>query len=212
MGTDHVFHKRKNAVKKLKKARREKKNILIVCEGSKTELNYFKSFPKRGSVDITILGKGSSSLKLVQQAQKLNKDFKKEWGFSYDKVWCVFDRDASNKNREKCQFNSAVQKAESHKFGIAYSNDSFELWFLLHFELTQTQIGREDCIKRLEQHLGSKYEKSNPDMYSILVDKQSVAIKNAKSLLKHYSSSDQPADRNPCTTVHFLVEELNSLQ
>ena len=43
-----------------------------------------------------------------------------------------------------------------------------------------------------------------------LLPKQNKAIKNAKRLMKKYSNSTPPADKNPSTTVFELVEELNT--
>ena len=45
-------------------------------------------------------------------------------------------------------------------------------------------------------------------MYKELKDKQEIAILNATQLMAHYSPID-PANNNPSTTVHILVQELN---
>jgi predicted metalloprotease with PDZ domain len=47
----------------------------------------------------------------------------------YDQLWCVFDKDDFNDN----DYNAAIQIAEVNNFEVAYSNQSFEYWFLLHF-------------------------------------------------------------------------------
>ena len=57
---------------------------------------------------------------------------------SSDFVWIVFDRDRSDKDDEDIgkaiNFNGALTKAKKHNFEVAYSNDAFELWLLLHLE------------------------------------------------------------------------------
>ncbi len=65
---------------------------------------------------------------------------------------------------------------------MAYSNECFELWYILHFHYWNSANPREDYHKRLTQDIGSKYQK-NISLYHAIKDKQSVAIKNAKKLL-----------------------------
>ncbi len=61
----------------------------------------------------------------------------------------------------------------------------------------------------LTELLGHKYQKNSETIYEKLKDKQENAIKNAKRLLKEYKPPNPESD-NPSTTVHLLVEELNS--
>lgn len=173
-----------------------KQRFLIVCEGAKTEPNYFKSFrvPK---VVIEIQGLGYNPSKLVEEAKVLKSED------DYDQVWCVFDRD----NVPKQDFNSAIFSAKSSNIQVAYSNEAFELWYVLHFEFLNTGIPREDYFKKLTFLLGKKYEKNSKTIYDDLIEKQDTAIKNAKKLLEEYPHS-KPEQDNPSTTVHLLVEQL----
>ncbi|MFW9261930.1 RloB family protein [Nostoc sp. CALU 546] len=81
-----------------------KQRFLIVCEGAKTEPNYFRSFrvPKN-VVEIDVQGLGENPSKLVQSAKELNKQE------GYDQVWCVFDRDSWTTE----DFNNAIKNAEN---------------------------------------------------------------------------------------------------
>ncbi len=187
--------------------REVKQRFLIVCEGAKTEPNYFKSFrvPKN-VVEIEIKGLGENPSKLVQSAKELaNQD-------EYDQVWCVFDRDDWSLE----DFNNALIQAKSlddnkstnYSFKVAYSNEAFELWYVLHFELLNTGIPRCDYIRKLDRLLNHKYHKNSEIIYAELLDKQNVAIKNATNLLQQYDPST-PVKNNPSTTVHLLVQELN---
>ncbi len=173
-----------------------KQRFLIVCEGAKTEPNYFKSFrvPK---VVIEIQGLGENPSKLVQSANELKSEDE------YDQVWCVFDRDDWTKQ----DFNNAITSAEKYGFKVAYSNEAFELWYVLHFEFLNTGIPREDYFKKLTSLLGKKYEENSKTIYDDLMDKQDTAIKNSKKLLEQYKPS-KPEQDNPSTTVHLLVEQL----
>jgi hypothetical protein len=174
-----------------------KQRFLIVCEGEKTEPNYFRSFrvPK---LVVDVKGFGENPSKLVERAiQESKLD-------AYDQIWCVFDRDSWTFN----DFNGAIAAAQKLKFKVAYSNESFELWYILHFEFLNVGISRKDYNKRLTALLGRKYEKKGGDMYDELFSKQATAIANAEKLLSQYDRPD-PAINNPSTTVHLLVKELN---
>lgn len=128
--------------------RKPKQRFLIVCEGEKTEPNYFRYFRVPKEV-IDVKGVGENPSKLVNSA--------KEYAESedYDQVWCVFDRD----DWPKQDFNNAIRNAEDQGFKVAYSNEAFELWYVLHFEFLNTGIPRKDYMKKLDKHLGYKYQK-----------------------------------------------------
>lgn len=121
----------------------------------------------------------------------------------FDQVWCVFDRDDFYDN-----FNNAIFRAKNIGFRIAYSNEAFELWYLLHFIYFDSSITRVDYIRKLNEHLDIEYKKNSTEMYEILLPNQSVAINRAKRLLSNYTGAN-PNKEEPSTTVHLLVEDLN---
>ncbi|MEL6603094.1 MAG: RloB family protein [Cyanobacteria bacterium J06614_10] len=174
-----------------------RQRFLIVCEGVETEPNYFKRFrvPK---LVVDAKGLGVNPSQLVDKAKDLRK--KDE----YDQVWCVFDRDSFPEQ----DFNNAVKNALEEKFRVAYSNEAFEVWYILHFQYLNTGIDRRQYKQKLTQLLGFEYEKNSDLMYESLLDRQQVAIKNSTKLLEEYEPHN-PAKNNPSTTVHLLVEELN---
>lgn len=126
-------------------------------------------------------------------------------------------------------FNNALKDAKSKRkdlnIEVAYNNDSFELWYLLHFNYRDTAILRDEIIKKVIEELKKvephKFAKLNKDnikekkytqmIFDTLLDKQETAINNAKNLLSFYGSSHNPEQDNPSTTVHRLVETLNNL-
>ncbi|MEH2350880.1 MAG: RloB family protein [Nostoc sp.] len=176
-----------------------RQRFLIVCEGAKTEPNYFRSFrvPKNVA-EIDVLGLGQNPSKLVQSAKELKKQGE------YDQVWCVFDRDSWTTE----DFNNAIKNAKDQGFEVAYSNEAFELWYVLHFEFLNTGIPRNDYLKKLTSLFGRTYQKNSETIYDELFEKQAIAIKNAENLLKQYNPHIPDKD-NPSTTVHLLVKELN---
>jgi RloB-like protein len=187
-----------NGYSKRKVENREpKETFLILCEGEKTEPNYFKSFHVV-SAKVYIKGFGGNPSRLIEETKKLNNED------DYDQVWCVFDRDDWTKE----DFNNAIINAEKEGFKVAYSNEAFELWYVLHFEFLNTGIPRKDYIQKLDKLLGHKYQKNSKAIYDEIQNLQATAIKNAENLLNQYQPKNSGND-NPSTTVHLLVKELN---
>lgn len=180
--------------------REPKSRFLIICEGERTEPNYFKSFRvPRDVIVVEIHGTGYNTLSLVKKAIELRNTDP-----GYDQVWCVFDRDSFPAQ----DFNEALTLAERENLKVAYSNEAFELWYLLHFHYFNSAIIRQQYIAKLNDLLGTVYRKNRSDIYTILLDKQALAIKHAEQLLQEYLPS-RPERDNPSTTVHLLVKELN---
>lgn len=173
-----------------------RQSFLIVCEGTETEVHYFNAFRVPGQV-FYVKGTATNTFQVVEEALRLRKEEK------YDQVWCVFDRDDFPAEH----FNRALEMAQAHGIDVAYSNQSFELWFVLHFEFLNSAIDRAAYLKKLEGHLGRKYQKCEPNMYKILLSRMNRAISQAEMLLNSYQPS-HPAEDDPSTTVHHLVREL----
>lgn len=187
----------RNGIKK-----KRKPPILIVCEGEKTEKLYFEAF-RVTSVVTHVVGKGFNTLSLVKEAIRI-RDEAKDDGIHYTKVWCVFDKDSFSAD----SVNAAHALAKKSKIETAYSNEAFELWFLLHFSYFNTGLSRSEYKHKLPQLLGLSYEKNLNNMYLMLLSRQQVAIKNAERLALQYASPNFPGD-NPFTQVHLLVKQLN---
>ncbi|WP_233244214.1 RloB family protein [Brumimicrobium oceani] len=189
------------------------KIILIVCEGQ-TEKLYFESFPvltlKVEAVDL----KGQSKLKLIESTTLMLKSKDVE----YDEVWCVFDMDLRNGEREFSDFDNAISKGRTLGYKIAYSNDSFELWYYLHYNYTEQKHHRKFYYKFLGERWGLNYEKSgksyrfSKSIYLKLEEdaeaSQENAIENGRRLLN--IQSDLPFhQQNPVSLVYQLVVYLN---
>lgn len=174
--------------------------FLIVCEGKQAEPNYFRRFRVNATViDLQVIGLGNNTLSLVERTCELMRED------DYAQVWCVFDRDSFSAE----QFNAALDLAQRHNIQVAYSNEAFELWYLLHFDYHNTALSRSQYCNMLTKRLGIPYRKNDPDIYDRLADRQSTAIQNAQRLLDFYGPGHNPECDNPCTTVHQLVQELN---
>lgn len=189
---------------KKRKQRQLIDTVLIVCEGKATEPNYFKKFPQADVKPFVVKGTGKNTLSLVQEAERLQGEGAQE-GKRYNQVWCVFDMDSF-----KAHFTNAIDSALSKNFNMAYSNEAFELWYLLHFAYHDAALSRTQYEEKLTECLGRKYKKNDKELYEALLDKQPKAMRNAEKLLNSYSKQN-PELNNPCTTVHRLVQTLNDL-
>ena len=107
-----------------KPARTRKRNpvVYLICEGSETEIRYFKRFRSRGcNIDIIpISSQYKSADRLVQKAKATmgNNPYYPDEG---DSIWCVFDRD-DNSNEVLLR---AKQSAAKEGYRLVYSNPSF---------------------------------------------------------------------------------------
>lgn len=190
-----------------------RKSILIVCEGQ-TEKLYFESFPVLGlKVEAIDLG-GQSKTKLVENTQKIVEDS----GYNYDEIWCVFDMDFKNGANEYADFDNAIEKARKLEYNVAYSNDSFELWFYLHYNKIEAQQLRTFYYEQLSQKFGINYERDgkryafSQKIYELLVNDNNASQERAIQYAKELYESQQDLayhNQNPVSTVYKLVEMLN---
>jgi len=183
----------------------EKESFLIICEGENTEPEYFKAFRLSSArvKTISYTNKGNA-LNFVNAAiAEKNKR-----GNDFDNYWVVFDMDANSKQN----FNSAIQLAKANKLEVAYSNQAFEFWYLLHFSYIQCKIHRRLYKRKLDELLPFTYDKDKDTakkMYAALLSKQSDAIVNATNVYDEIGNHQSPADEESSTTVYKLVEALN---
>jgi hypothetical protein len=122
----------------------------------------------------------------------------------------------------KNEFNNAVQRCQHTKpvIGCAWSNEAFELWYLLHFHFYNHSMSRKNYQDAIEENLkpilgpAYRYQKNSADMYDLLKEHGSLdgAIRNAKRLAQNYEKREDYANQNPCTMVWRLVEELLGLK
>ena len=185
--------------------RLEKETFMIICEGENTEPEYFKSFRLSSATIKTISypNKGNAVNFVNAAIAEKNKR-----GNYFDNYWVVFDMDANSKQN----FNSAIQLAKANKLEVAYSNQAFEFWYLLHFSYIQCKIHRRLYKRKLDELLPFTYDKDKDTakkMYAALLSKQSDAIVNATNVYDEIGNHQSPADEESSTTVYKLVEALN---
>lgn len=192
------------------------KYFLIICEGKNTEPEYFKSFPVK-SAEIKSFGTGRSKSSLVDYTIKI---LRKE-NLVSNEIWIVFDMDIQPQNidQQKEDLNIAIAKAAKENLNVVFSNDAFEVWFLLHYSYFDNQGTRHEYYDKLSQLWNCNYEKEAKKaafctkIYHILENdnraNQEKAIKWAEKL-HNKQINETYFDKNPYTGVYRLVKELNN--
>ncbi|MCF0049230.1 RloB family protein [Dyadobacter sp. LJ53] len=222
--------------------------FIIFCEDEVSEPVYFKYF-ETALIKVNLIGNQKSKTDHVIKALAhcYQEDYmERKGGIDYLKqqetqVWCVFDRDDTKiegkQAVENVSFNESITTAEGRGLKVAWSNDAFELWILLHFEELKAELNyadRETYYQRLTDIFEQMPDK-NEDLVKVLAIKNSnykqhfkreknfrnavrpylvsktlLAIERAKALEKTHdvAPAKNYSDRIPCTMVHYLVEEL----
>lgn len=184
-----------------------------MCEGEKTEPNYFRAFTERWSEvkEIKVAGCGCSTCQLIIEAKKLREKLERERMVPFDRVWLVFDKD------EFKDFNKAIADAKKEGMNCAWSNQAFELWYVLHFQYLDTGVDRKQYIEMIEDKVRKasksktfKYKKNDVGFYQILHEhgNEDFAFKNAEKLRNRHKGKVDYAAHNPRTEVDLLVNEL----
>ena len=198
---------------RLKSKRRAPANYLIVCEGKKTEPNYFNGLKRKinekygNKVDVLIpnidvKGTGMNTTSLVKYTQKTVNHANKVYG----QVWVVFDKDDYSDE----QFNQAIKNCD---YNVAWSNPNFELWLLSHLKRVSKVMSKDEILDELDKEfqrngLGT-YKKNDGKIFEKVTKdrKLDIAIKNCEYMEK-LNKNGQASDRNPMTRVYKIVDGL----
>lgn len=218
--------------------------FIIFCEDSVCETSYFRSFIDLPYVNVGVIGGQKAGFENVINAIaycKANELFSSDETIDSNSglsVWCVFDRDIeeTEDTKKDISFDESIKTAASHNVKVAWSNDCFELWVLLHFtEIDKNFTGRNDyydfltnyfkgidlnkdrliralshpsfCYKKDLKHLNNFNEIVLPLLKNEKL--MNIAIKRAEAIDKRYHDDNLPPhSMNPCTKVYLLVQAL----
>lgn len=197
-----------------RRARKARLYFLVVCEGGKTEPNYFKSFNDAGGgIVVEVVGLGANTMSVVDKAVEL------KGGGRYDRVWAVFDRDDFPKD----SFDNAIGRAEAHGVSCAWSNEAFELWLLYHFVNVTAPMRRADYAAAINAAVNAavnasprrgggrkfSYAKNDAGIRGVVEEYGSVddAIRFAEAQSRSFDDRRYSL-HNPCTMVFRLVRQL----
>ena len=219
---EQLFYKRGAKREERKKATKEllSETWLFVCEGSKTEPNYIRSLVKHANsmsslrdLKIKVVGEGKSTRALIKSVDDLLSeidDVKRNNDIPFGKIFVLFDKDSFGED----DFDNAIKMATSRGYTPIWSNECFELWYILHYEYLDADIGREAYNKKLDKLLGIKNYKDHKslDVFSIIYSPNRIkdALRNSENLNNNSCHESSNAKRVPCTQMHNLIQELEN--
>lgn len=207
---------------RIEKWRKYRMFILVVCEDQNTEPTYIRTFEHlfpEHTLYLKVAGVGKDPLGVVLSAVEKCKELSGFTKRDIDEVWVVFDKDDADLNQTRIdRFNSAFTIANKNNFKIAWSNEVFELWLLLHFvEVDPTKplprLEVYNCLKDSINHLvGTEVIIDGHSNIEILRYLQSHgseenAILRAETLQRHHIKTPALA-ANPATMMHLLIKTL----
>lgn len=190
---------------------------MIVSEGTKTEPIYIRGFVDKvnghfkgitAKPHIVVYGTGRNTNGLIRFVDKMIADG--EWAH-YKKIWLMYDKDDfPPANFDNTQFEAEARKNPT--MAVAWSNESIELWFLLHFEDYNANNGRKQYIDKLNRYFD--YSKTREDLYEVLNKKGSLEDAKRRARKKYQEFLEAKVSSMsamvPATRVYELVEELES--
>ncbi|VTP93182.1 RloB family protein [Sphingobacterium daejeonense] len=219
-------------------------NVLIFTEDEVSEKYYFEWF-QNNDLKVTVFPNQKSGIKniinIISHCEKEEIIYKSSRNGSYKikdgfEIWSVFDKDSyrESPNRDSdISYNIAIDYAIKSGFNVAWSNDCFELWILLHFfdeenvldlmhrdqiydELSKIFFEyRENKEIPLESFRYNEYFKKQVRFINIvrfnILPNTELAINRAERLFSKFEEKKSFSEINPCTTVFELVKKLLSL-
>lgn len=193
----------------------------IYCEGANTEPEYFKAFPVNPATRVVAEGFGRQRISLVNfaiaQWRAQGFLFGQKHYSTTRQLWVVFDYDWRGDDNECQDYSAAIQMAQANGIEVAYSNDAFELWILLHYQNLYASTHRAVLYQKLSAHMGTNYLRDGKgldfakSLYKTLEPMQKTALHNAELLFTHQTPLGL-CQQNPITRVHELVNALNKFK
>jgi len=186
-------------------APRALQRVLILCEDTESSVLYFKKF-KTNPREVTVecVGTGMNTDGLVEEAIKLKENAEKARK-PYQQIWVVFDKDSFPADH----FGRTRDLVRAHReITLCWSNECFEVWYLLHFNFFDTPVDRHALGGQISAKTGIRYEKGNADTYDHLKEHMQKALQHARKLESVNATTYGDRYRNPSTRVHKLVELL----
>ncbi|MDQ7759404.1 RloB family protein [Xanthomonas sontii] len=188
-----------------------KVEVVIACEGTVTEPDYFQKcigYYGAGLVRLRILPRTGVPMTVVKAAvaEKEKLQLKARKAPLADRipfsVWAVFDRDEHD-------VEPAFALARTNKIGLAFSNPCFELWPLLHLNQEYgAQEGRHEVQRHLNLVMPGYHHTNNARVdFEMMKSHVGAAISRAAHLNISRENEGCP-NGCPSTTVGNLVQKI----
>ena len=155
---------------------------------------------------IVVYGTGRNTNGLIRFVDK--RISSGEWKH-FQKIWLVYDKDDfPSDNFDNTQFEA--EGRENPKISVAWSNESIELWFLLHFQDYVADNGRAQYIEKLNEYFD--YSKTREDLYDVIMKKGSLedAKRRARKMYEEFINAGETSmsAMAPATRMYELIGEL----
>jgi hypothetical protein len=224
--------------------------FIIFCEDEVSEPAYLRTFAVHGSVKVNAIENQKQHWHNLQNAladcerngliESIGGSHRIKENATIN-IWSAYDRDMESEvvddtvMKNDIHFTNAIAQSNNIGIKVAWSNDVFELWILLHFEMipTGTRLHRNYIYERLTRILKElpnssegmdvitskanfdykSYFKKRGNFIShilplLTAERRETAISNALKLEACFNDNLLFHNRNPYTTIHHLVHDL----
>lgn len=205
---------------------RSTKRYLIVVEGKKTEMDYFRKINAerislgRTKVHVEVVHSGGTDPETLvnfaksKEAERIQRG-KKGLQKAYDEIWVVMDtEEESHTRRTQLHTLDSFNNPGESTGRAAISCITFDAWLFLHVRRWNRPMTKDKIKRDQEECFQERYEKALPmkledlkgwDFFNLVEE----AVANAKLLeAENLRNSPDVKHPNPSTTVHHLVEKL----
>ena len=140
----------------------------------------------------------------MQQAQKLlnNPKMRKFQNSKIEQVYIIFDKDDLSLQN----LRDAKKEAERLGYEIGFSNESIELWILLHFQFVTKAYHRDELKQEISKYINREYDKkakADEQLISSFTERLCIALENAKRF-----RSELVFDENPYTNIGYIIKKI----
>jgi hypothetical protein len=193
--------RKQNRAYKRKEPYRDSSFFVIVCEGARTEVEYFENFQliEQQRVKVVPISPDENKSapnwvldKAVEMETKLNLK-------EYDQLWIVTDKDRWSFDELNTIQSECVDK---DNWNFVVSNPCFEIWLHAHVQ-DLSNVSVETCKELKKEFNQFKVNKA--------FDKPLQNVKLAIERAKKFDNSEHFIPNSLRTKVYLLVEELIKL-
>lgn len=202
----------------LKQSLNQHVKIAIVCEGKRTEPEYFKSYIAnhfKSPFYTQVISNDNHKTSLSQLYLKACSAKKQ---YPNAAIFMVFDEDGKLKNNKEkillnkilscCNFRGIISR---NKINCIFSNPQFEFWAMLHFEYTTAPQDKKSVEKAAEMRFPGYLPNDAKELdYEILLKTENseyTALQNAEKLRAYHKSINNDAYLScPTTNIDELIK------
>ena len=186
-----------------------KKTYLFFLEGSKncSEDKYIKEYynnlkDKAVDIEFKFIPCGDGSWKNIER--EINKEKIKRKDKKEPEIWCVLDKD-------KNDLDIIDKKCKKNNYKLVFSNHSFEIWLLYHYENIKIgECSQKNYERILTKKLNKKYEKGEGIKFSY--EDTERAIKQSKKIHEKYKRLEEKINNSfNCTNFYIILEEFKEV-